>query len=166
MSRYQPRRVDELETDVRQSRAHLSDTLHELEQRLSPARLKRDVSAHLPRRHGEEPSFLAGLGRSIRQNPLPVLVTGVGLGWLVTSQLRSRSAGQGREEGAGLPMPRGTTLPALQEAPQRMVATHLGTQQGRNHVSTHRPDVIGEATHLGTGQGWQGYVHPSKGDVS
>lgn len=166
MSRYQSRRVDELEDDIRQSRAHLNDTLHELEQRLSPARLKRDVAAHLPRRHGEGPGFFAGLERSIRQNPLPVLVTGIGLGWLVTSQLRSGPSAQGRETGADLPMARGTNLPAMQEAPQRMVATHLGTQQGRGRTSTHRPAVIGEATHLGTAQGWQGYVHPPKGDVS
>ncbi|MCE8017753.1 DUF3618 domain-containing protein [Halomonas sp. MCCC 1A17488] len=154
MSRYQQRRVDELEADIRQSRAHLDDTLHELERRLSPARLRRSVAAHLPSRHGARPGFLAGLGRSIREHPVPVLVTGIGLGWLVASQLRAGSHGRAGADGAD------STLPARQEAPQRMVATHLGTQQGRGVHSTHRPDVVGQATHLGTGQGWQGYVYP------
>lgn len=160
MSRYQQRRVDELEADIRQSRAHLNDTLHELESRLSPAQLKRSVTAHMPARNGGEQGFFDSLSRSIREHPMPVLLTGVGLGWLVVSQLRSGSPEHSREGSAGLPVPRGTTIPARQEAPQRMVATHLGTRQGRGNVSPHRPDAIGEATHLGTGQGWRGYVHP------
>ena len=48
----------------------------------------------------------------------------------------------------------------LQEVENPMIATHLGTQQGRGEPSAHRPEVVGEATHLGTGQGWSGYVHP------
>lgn len=160
MSRYQQRRADELEADIRQSRAQLNDTLHELESRLAPARLKQDALQHMPRRDGATASFLGSLGRSIREHPMPVLVTGVGLGWLVASQLRSGSRRPARAGDTHLPMPRGTTIPARQEAPQRMVATHLGTQQGRAAISTHRPDVIGEATHLGTGQGWRGYVYP------
>ncbi|QOR40033.1 DUF3618 domain-containing protein [Billgrantia diversa] len=160
MSRYQQPRVDELETDIRQSRTHLNDTLHELESRLSPAQLKRSVSAYMPARNGVGQGFFDSLSRSIREHPMPVLVTGVGLGWLMVSQLRSGSSGHSLAGNAGLPVPRGTTIPARQEAPQRMVATHMGTRQGRGIVSPHRPDVIGEATHLGTGQGWRGYVHP------
>ncbi|WP_111413529.1 DUF3618 domain-containing protein [Billgrantia lactosivorans] len=158
MSRYRQRRVDELEADIRQTRAHLNDTLRELESRLSPAELQRRVSTHLPGRSGGGRSFLEGLGHSIRAHPLPVLLTGVGLGWLVASQLRPARSVRPR---AGLrSLSSGATIPARQEAPQRMIATHLGTQQGRGRVSTHRPDVVGEATHLGTGQGWQGYVYP------
>ncbi|NIC05692.1 DUF3618 domain-containing protein [Billgrantia bachuensis] len=160
MSRYQQRRVDELEADIRQSRAHLNDTLHELESRLSPTQLKQDLLQYMPRRDGAAVSFIDGLCRSIREQPMPVLMTSFGLGWLVASQLRSGSRRHAREREIRLPAPRGTTIPARQEAPQHMVATHLGTQQGRASVSTHRPDAIGEATHLGTGQGWRGYVHP------
>lgn len=158
MSRYQ-RRAEELEADIHQSRAHLDDTLHELESRLSPTQLKRRVSQYLPRRNGAVSDFLDSLGRSIREHPAPVLLTGVGLGWLIVSQLRSRK--DSSDTRFPVPVPRGTTLPVRQEAPQRMVATHMGTQQGRGVISTHRPEVIGEATHLGTGQGWSGYVYPN-----
>lgn len=153
MSRYHRHRADELEEEIRRSRAHLDDTLHELESRLSPPRIKRSVKRHLPRSDGAGAGFLRNLGHSIRENPLPVLVTGVGLGWLVVSQLRSGSRGQ---RWADSSVADGTRIPARQEAPQRMVATHLGTQQGRSAISTHRP----VATHLGTGQGWSGYVYP------
>ncbi|UYG03062.1 DUF3618 domain-containing protein [Halomonas sp. LR3S48] len=159
MSRYQQRRADELEADIRHSRAQLDNTLHELESRLSPTQLKQNVLQYIPRRDGAAASFINGLGRSIREHPMPVLMTGIGLGWLVVSQLRSTSRGHTHERDIR-PGPRGTTIPTRQEAPQHMVATHLGTQQGRASISTHRPEVVGEATHLGTGQGWQGYVHP------
>lgn len=159
MSRYHQRRAEELEAEIRQSRSHLDDTLHELESRLSPAQLKHSVAQRLPRRNGATASFLGSLGRSIREHPAPALLTGVGLGWLIVSQLHTRK-GQSQ---ARLPVPvsQGNALPIRQEAPRRMVATHMGTQQGRSAISTHRPDVIGEATHLGTGQGWSGYVYPS-----
>ncbi|MBA2780269.1 DUF3618 domain-containing protein [Billgrantia kenyensis] len=156
MSRYHRHRADELEEEIRRSRAHLDDTLHELESRLSPPSIKQSVKRHLPRSNGAGAGFLRNLGRSIRENPLPVLVTGVGLGWLLVSQLRTGSRGQRRADALAT----GARIPARQEAPQRMVATHLGTQQGGSRVSTHRPDVVGVATHLGTGQGWSGYVYP------
>lgn len=158
MSRYHQRRAEELEADIDRTREHLDETLHAVESRLSPTQLKHSVSQHMPRRDGATASFLGNLGRSIREHPAPALLTGVGLGWLIVSQLRSRNA----PSRAQLPVPvRGNTLPVRQEAPQHMVATHMGTQQGRDVVSTHRPDVIGEATHLGTGQGWSGYVYPN-----
>ena len=157
MSRYHRHRADELEEEIRRPRAHLDNTLHELESRLSPPRIKRSVKRHLPRSNGAGAGLLRNLERSIRENPLPALVTGVGLGWLVVSQLRSGSRGQRRADSSAAA---GARIPARQEAPQRMVATHLGTQQGRSALSTHRPDVVGVATHLGTGQGWSGYVYP------
>ncbi|MFQ3788944.1 DUF3618 domain-containing protein [Halomonas sp. A29] len=158
MGRYQQRRADELEVDIRHSRAHLDDTLHELESRLAPAQLKQNVLQHMPSRDGVTASVLGSLGRSIREHPMPALVTGIGLGWLLVSQLRSGTRGQAHSGDALVA--RGTMPSARLEAPQRMVATHLGTQQGRAEISTHRPDVVGEATHLGTGQGWRGYVYP------
>jgi hypothetical protein len=149
MSRYHQRRADELEDEIRHTRAHLDETLHEIEERLSPQCIRRNVVAHMP---SGDTSFLRNLGRSIRDHPLPILVTGVGLGWLVVSHLRAQESSGVSDQ----PM-----LPARQEAPQRMVAPHLGTQQGRGVKSTHRPAVVGEATHLGTRQGWSGYVYPN-----
>ncbi|MDX5434828.1 MAG: DUF3618 domain-containing protein [Halomonas sp.] len=158
MSRYHQRRADELETDIRQTRAQLDDTLHALEHRLSPTQLKHSISQHLPRRNGTAAGFLSSLGHSIREHPAPALMTGIGLGWLVVSQLRASR----RDAQTHAPRLQGAPIPTRQEAPQRMIATHLGTQQGRARASTHRPDVIGVATHLGTGQGWRGYVHPAQ----
>ena len=150
MGRYQQHRADELEKEIQRSRTHLDDTLHELESRFTPERIRRNVTAHMP---SSDNAFLHNLGRSLREHPVPVLMTGIGLGWLMVSQLRAQRR-PAQSTARSLP------LAIRQEAPQQMVATHLGTQQGRGEHSTHRPDVIGEATHLGTRQGWSGYVHP------
>ncbi|MCE8021030.1 DUF3618 domain-containing protein [Halomonas sp. MCCC 1A11036] len=158
MSRYHQHRADELEIDIRQTRAQLDDTLHALESRLSPTQLKHSISQYLPRKNGIAAGFLSSLEHSIRKHPAPALMTGIGLGWLVVSQLRA-SRRDARPHDSRRP---GATLSARQQAPQCMIATHLGTQQGRTMDSAHRPDVIGVATHLGTGQGWRGYVHPAQ----
>ncbi|QJQ96318.1 MULTISPECIES: DUF3618 domain-containing protein [Halomonadaceae] len=150
------RSPEQIEAEIKQSRAHLNDTMHALEDRLSPRRVKQ--RAYHYGHHNGINEFFSNLGQEIRQHPLPFLVTGVGLGWLFMSQRKAsqqaqrhranyRTAGQGEALAA-----------ARQAAPQRMVATHLGTQQGRANPSQHRPDVVGVATHLGTGQGWNGYV--------
>lgn len=148
------RNAEVIEAEIQATRAHLDDTLHALEHRLSPAQLQREARALMP--SGGSRRFLSNLSQAIKQNPVPVLLTGVGLSWLIVSHLKSqRSPARFAQPGHGA-----QRIPAWQEAPQRMVATHLGTQQGRSRLSQHRPDVIGVATHLGTAQGWRGYVHP------
>src|SRR5690554_2838423 len=154
MGRDQQRRLEKLEDGIQRTRAHLSDTLQEVESRLTPDNIRRNVAAHMP---SGDSAFVNNLRRSLREHPVPALMTGIGLGWLVVSQLRS----QRRLADTSLPVTRGTTLPAGQATPHPMIATHLGTQQGRGEPSVHRPKVVGEATHLGTRQGWSGYVHPS-----
>ncbi|WP_104203862.1 DUF3618 domain-containing protein [Billgrantia saliphila] len=153
------RNPDEIEADIQRSRAHLNDTLHEIESRLSPQQLKRQAAGFLPRDTAR--SFFDNLGNSVRENPVPVLLTGVGLGWLVYSQFKPRSDSQRTQADSSYGGTGSGMIPARSEAPQRMTATHLGSQQGRSVMSSHRPDVVGVATHLGTGQGWSGYVHPS-----
>src|SRR5690554_108833 len=153
MGRYEKRREDELEDEIERSRTHLNNTLHELESRFTAERIRHNVAAHMP---SSDNAFLHNLGRSLREHPVPALVTSIGLGWLMVSQLRSQRRPASTSQLTARSMPRAIR----EEAPQQMVATHLGTQQGRSGRSTHRPDVIGEATHLGTRQGWSGYVYP------
>ncbi|WP_052384015.1 DUF3618 domain-containing protein [Litchfieldella xinjiangensis] len=153
---------DDIEAEIHQTREELDDTLHELEHRLSP---QHAVDVAMDRvRNGGANEFLSNLGRTIKENPLPVLVTGIGLGWLILSQRKSQKQEQDysyADDYALAAYNEGTGIAARNEAPQRMTAVHLGTQQDRSHPSQHRPEVVGEATHLGTGQGWNGYVRPA-----
>ena len=71
----------EREADVK--RANLNRTLNEVEQRFSPNHLMEQTVEYF----GEHGGDLAqSVSRSIRDNPLPLLLTGVGIAWLISSQ--------------------------------------------------------------------------------
>lgn len=102
----------DIENEIHQTRARLDETLHEIEERFSPQKLMNTTYDYL--RHGGAEDAITAIGRTIRENPLPVMVTGIGLGWLLLAQRRSSHAhddyyaDQGRYSG-GYP---GSTLPA------------------------------------------------------
>ncbi|UYG04490.1 DUF3618 domain-containing protein [Halomonas sp. LR3S48] len=87
MSQDGRRTSDEIEHEIHQTRARLDETLHEIEERFSPQKLMNTTYDYL--RHGGAESAVSSLGRAIRENPLPVMVTGIGLGWLLLAQRRS-----------------------------------------------------------------------------
>ncbi|WP_104202918.1 DUF3618 domain-containing protein [Billgrantia saliphila] len=109
MSQQDDRRTsDEIEHEIHQTRARLDETLHEIEERFSPQKLMNTTYDYL--RHGGAEDAVTSIGRAIRENPLPVMVTGIGLGWLLLAQRRSSHAhdDHGRYAG-GYP---GSTMPA------------------------------------------------------
>jgi ElaB/YqjD/DUF883 family membrane-anchored ribosome-binding protein len=89
-----------LERDIDRTRASLGRTVDALERRLSPGELV-DQALGMAREHGGE--FATNLGRSVRNNPMPVILTGVGLAWMMASSNEPRapvhrSAGYGGYE--------------------------------------------------------------------
>ncbi|QOR37667.1 DUF3618 domain-containing protein [Billgrantia diversa] len=109
MSQQDDRRTsDEIEHEIHQTRARLDETLHEIEERFSPQKLMNTTYDYL--RHGGAEDAVTSIGRAIRENPLPVMVTGIGLGWLLLAQRRSSHAHDDRGRYAGgYP---GSTMPA------------------------------------------------------
>ena len=81
---YKQRNAEEIEKDINQSRERLDSTLNEIEERFSPQQLLNTSYEYL--RHGGANEFVANLGTTIKQNPLPFLVTTAGLGWMMLSQ--------------------------------------------------------------------------------
>ncbi|QJQ96315.1 MULTISPECIES: DUF3618 domain-containing protein [Halomonadaceae] len=81
------RSPDEIETEIHETRAKLDNTLTELENRLSPAKIMDSAYHHF--RNGGANEFFASLGKTIKENPVPFLVTGIGLGWLALSHCQS-----------------------------------------------------------------------------
>ena len=74
-----------LEREAEVKRANLNRTLNEVEQRFSPNHLMEQTVEYF----GEHGSDIAqSVGRSIKENPLPLLLTGVGIAWLISSQSR------------------------------------------------------------------------------
>jgi Protein of unknown function (DUF3618) len=75
----------ELEREVRESRADVERTLDAIQERLSPGQLV-DQVAHYMRDNGGE--FARNLGDTVRQNPVPVVLVGVGLAWMMLGSRR------------------------------------------------------------------------------
>jgi len=89
------RSVGELERDAQNRRERVGETLNELENRLSPDRWV-DNAVGLFKEHGGEISD--GLQRSVKRNPLPVILTGIGIAWMMLGQ---RDDGYGSRGGSG-----------------------------------------------------------------
>lgn len=74
-----------LEREIDEQRAEIGHLVHELESKLSPGQLL-DSALHYTKGHGGE--FMDNLTRTVQNNPVPTLLTGVGLLWLMSSQNR------------------------------------------------------------------------------
>jgi hypothetical protein len=83
---------ERLEQEANQARARLERTVDELSNRLSPGELL-DQGLHMVREHGGE--FGRTLGNQVKQNPLPLIVTAIGLSWLMFG---TRTRGEGYVE--------------------------------------------------------------------
>jgi uncharacterized protein DUF3618 len=81
------RNAEQLERTADRIRADLDRTLDALERRLAPGQLLDRSLAYL-RDHGGE--MASAVGDSVRRNPVPILLTAAGLGWLIVSTVRRR----------------------------------------------------------------------------
>lgn len=88
---------EELEREIDATRASLLDTLEQLEHRLSPSEMINQALSQM-RRHGGE--FTGNLGQSLKDHPMPALLTSVGIAWMMASEGRS-SGGDGGGRPAG-----------------------------------------------------------------
>jgi ElaB/YqjD/DUF883 family membrane-anchored ribosome-binding protein len=80
---------ERLEHEVDQARARLSRTASELSNRLSPGELV-DQALGMAREHGGE--FGRNLGAQVKNNPLPMILTSIGISWMMMSTGKNGSA--------------------------------------------------------------------------
>ena len=85
------RSVTELEREVDRERERVSATIDELQSRASVGSLVDQVVKAVGENGGE---VSRNLGRSLRDNPLAALLTGVGLAWLMAGSGRPRDEAQ------------------------------------------------------------------------
>lgn len=78
---------EHLERSADRIRADLDRTLGALERRLAPSQLLDRSLAYL-REHGGD--ITRTVGEACRRNPVPIMITVAGLGWLVASSIRNR----------------------------------------------------------------------------
>lgn len=75
------RRPDEIEAEIERTRADMDATLSAIESRLTPGQLVDQGLDYL--RHSGGNEFLSNLRSSVKQNPLPVTLVGLGVAWLM-----------------------------------------------------------------------------------
>lgn len=116
-----------LEREVNQARAAVGNTLRELSARLSPGELL-DQAISMVREHGGD--LGRNLGGQVKSNPLPVILTTVGVSWMMMSsgnkgvaQSRGTSDAISDQDGDGIMDALGNTA-----AKSRDKATALGDQ--------------------------------------
>lgn len=90
-------RIDRLEAELAKDREHLRATLAALEEKMSPRYLLDEAMHLLGSGPGE---FASRLGRQVQANPVPTLLTGVGLAWLMAGSRSPRGDGPAAVESA------------------------------------------------------------------
>jgi hypothetical protein len=78
---------EQLERETDQTRARLSATLDELRARMTPGEVVDRAIEYA--NEGPAAEFLRNLGREIRENPMPLVVIGIGVAWLMVASSRS-----------------------------------------------------------------------------
>lgn len=83
--------TEDIEREIERDRARIDQTIHAIGDRLSPGQLLDQAMGYMRSGGGEMASNLA---RSVKDNPLPVILTGVGLAWLIAAST-TRNGSQG-----------------------------------------------------------------------
>ena len=105
--------MDHIERDLGRTRARLDANIDTLQQKFAPADLVDQAMSYFKEGGGME--FGRNLGRSVRENPVPIALIGVGLGWLMLSGKK--------QPGAAFDTSGGSSR-AVGRSPQGMRAPH------------------------------------------
>lgn len=98
---------ERLEREVDQARASLGRTAGQLSNRLSPGELM-DQALGMAREHGGE--FGRNLSSQVKNNPLPLILTGVGISWMMLSSGNNGGAQSHRGQDMGTGSSNGHSL--------------------------------------------------------
>lgn len=105
-----------LEREIDQQRAEISDIVHALENKLSPGELIDTALGYVKGGSGE---FFSNLSNTVKANPVPTVLTSIGLIWLM--------AGQNRQPRPHIASTSGTSVKdKLAESKDRLADTFSG----------------------------------------
>ena len=94
---------EQLEREARRTREKLAGILEQLRARASPGQVLDQTIDYM--RDGPAAEFMRNLGREIRENPMPLVLIGIGVAWLMVASNRTSrnaiaSAADAAEKGA------------------------------------------------------------------
>lgn len=79
--RYEDRSPEQIQHDIERTRAEMADTLETLRQKLSPGELLDQTIDYL--KGSGAGQFSHNLGETVKHNPVPVALIGIGIAWLM-----------------------------------------------------------------------------------
>jgi hypothetical protein len=82
--------TEQFEREAEETRWQLSGTLEELRSWMTPGRVVDQLLDYT--RNGAAGEFFHNLGRQVRENPMPVVLIGIGIAWLVIASNRTSRA--------------------------------------------------------------------------
>lgn len=143
-----------LEREIDARRANIGNLVDALESKLSPGQLIDEALAYGRRNGGE---FFGNLGTTVRANPVPTVLTGVGLLWLMMGQNRQPSTSTGPSMFSGL----GDSVSHMAEsvtdtfgnAKARVQDTANRMKDKASHLSDKAHDYSDSASDMGHGVG-------------
>lgn len=91
---------EEIEREVEAVRANVRSTLGDIRESLSPGQMVDQALDYVRGSGGGD--FARNLGRSIRDNPLPVALIGAGIGWLLLGDRMGGGSGSHRRPARGI----------------------------------------------------------------
>lgn len=80
---------EQLEREAEDVRSQLAGSLAELRYRITPGQVIDQLVDYA--REGPAAEFLRNFGREIRENPMPLLLMAIGIGWLAIATSRRRT---------------------------------------------------------------------------
>src|SRR5262245_51640712 len=78
---------EQFEREIEETRWQLTGTLDELRDRMTPGRVVDQLIDYT--RNGSAAEFLRNMGREIRENPMPLVLIGIGIAWLMVASSRT-----------------------------------------------------------------------------
>jgi hypothetical protein len=130
----------QLEREAEETRWQLSGTLDELRGRLTPGRVLDQLLEYA--REGAAAEFLGNLRREVRENPMPLVLIGIGIGWLMLASRRTSRAPPAR---AGSRPVFGNGKPPLNSVPESMQGSELSVTPGPGTATSREDTWVVEA---------------------
>jgi ElaB/YqjD/DUF883 family membrane-anchored ribosome-binding protein len=155
----------DIEREVERTRAHMAETLDELRARMSPGQILDEVLGYAKDSGGGQ--MVRNLGRSVQDNPVPLVLIGVGVAWMMAGNGRGRDyspAGSGegaRRAGAGVSDAIASAAGAVSDTVSAAAGAVSDTASGLRDSAMRRANDFRE-TASSTMQGVRGAVHRSE----
>jgi len=134
------KRPEQIENEIARTRADMDSTLDAIQRKLSPTELMDQAMNYV--RHTGADQVIGGIGRTMRDNPIPIALIGLGCAWLLYSGVSSRRDGERRTDD-GRDMSGGDYYPAANGGGEgRFAALRDGASRTAEAVTSAAHDAV------------------------